>query len=127
VTAAAAQSGAGGGNAWCDTRAQAELLHVWDALIGNAARTEESLAWIARDWTLLASDHQQAFGASNELPANLQRRSLQIGPELCRRLGARDAEGVKSALADAASSREQRALLRRRDRLLRDTGCASAG
>lgn len=122
---AQATAGAAGGTPWCDTTAQIELLYAWDALIGNGGRTEASLEWTAQDWILLASDHRFAFAASTDAPAHLEGRALRIGPELCRRLEALDAGKLRSALDGAASARERNALLRRRDRMVKDAACGS--
>ena len=47
------------------------------------------------------------------------------GPELCRRLEALDAGKLRGALEGAASARERNALLRRRDRMVKDAACGS--
>ena len=123
---AQATAGAAGGTPWCDTTAQIELLYAWDALIGNGGRTEASLEWTAQDWILLASDHRFAFAASTDAPAHLEGRALRIGPELCRRLEALDAGKLRGALEGAASARERNALLRRRDRMVKDAACGGS-
>jgi hypothetical protein len=127
ISMAQAAAGATGGTPWCDTTAQIELLYAWDALIGNGGRTEASLAWTAQDWTLLASDHRFAFVASTEAPAHLVGRALRVGPELCRRLRALDADKVRATLDGAANARERNAVLRRRDRMMKEAACDSAG
>lgn len=127
ISAAQAASGASGGTPWCDPAAQIELLYVWDALVGNAGRTQASLGWTRPDWILLASDHRLAFDASTGPPPQLEGHALRIGPELCSRLRALDGEGVRAALEGAASAKERAALLRRRDRMLKEAACGAEG
>jgi hypothetical protein len=123
IPAADAARGAAGGSPWCDTEAQVELLYVWDALIGNPARSEASLAWTREDWLLLASDHRAAFETSSRLPQWLADRPLRVGPTLCRRLAALDASGLEAALGTLLEPRRRSALLARRDRILNAAGC----
>lgn len=127
ISAAQAASGAAGGTPWCDPTAQIELLYVWDALVGNAGRTQASLGWTSPDWILLASDHRLAFDASTGPPPHLEGHALRIGPELCSRLRALDGEGVRTVLEGAASAKERAALLRRRDRMLKEADCGAGG
>ncbi len=124
VSAADAARGVRAGTPWCDATAQIELLYVWDALTGNEARTESTLAWSADDWLLLASDHRAAFGSGKRLPRWLEGRPLVAGPELCRRLGTLDGPGLESALGEQLSKRERAAVLNRRDRIVKLAGCA---
>ncbi|HVF33785.1 MAG TPA: metallophosphoesterase [Candidatus Saccharimonadia bacterium] len=110
---------------WCDGNAELALLYAWDALILNEGRTETSVHW-AEDGLLLAGDHRRAFGAGKGKPPYLADRTIAIGPELCRRLAALDAERLRTALDGAITGKEQDALLRRRDRLLGEARCARA-
>jgi hypothetical protein len=126
IPAADAAKGATGGTPWCDTAAQVELLYVWDALVGNPARTEASLAWTRADWLLLAVSHGEAFGTGSTLPDWLQGRRLDVGPTLCRRLAALDAATLERELGALLDSRRRRALLARRDRILHGSGCDGA-
>src|SRR6185503_1790826 len=103
---------------------QVGLLAVWDALIANPARTTTSLSWDRDTGTVLASEHGRAFGTSESVPALSGGRKYAIGPELCRRLGALDAEGLKGALGDALGDKPRAALLARRDKLITQAGCS---
>lgn len=124
IPAAEAARGATGGTPWCDTQAQIELLYAWDALLGQPARSEASLAWTREDWLLLATDHRAAFGTGRSLPDWLDGRALRIGPTLCARLAALDGATLERELGTLLEPRRRSALLARRDRVLRAGGCA---
>jgi hypothetical protein len=104
--------------------AQLDLMYAWDALILNEGRTLDSIAYTDADWILTSSDHRRAFGEAVARPGHLKDRPLVVGPELCRRLKALGSKGLRSAVGKALSGKEQAALLKRRDQLVKDAGCA---
>jgi hypothetical protein len=124
VTAAAAQTKPPSGTQWCDMPAQLELMYVWDALTLNEGRLLETIAYTDADWILTSSDHRRAFGERVARPEHLADRTLVVGPELCRRLKSLDAKGLRAAVGRALDGKEQTALLKRRDSIMRGAGCA---
>ena len=125
VGAAEAAKGSTRISPWCGAPAQLELMYAWDALLLNEGRTLASMYWEATSGSLLSSDHRRAFGTRQSLPTQLAGRKLQLGPELCRRLVTLDADTLAHALGATVSANEQRALLKRRDRMLDAASCAS--
>ncbi len=124
LTAAQAQTTPPAGTQWCDMPAQLDLLYAWDALTLNEGRTLDSIAYTDADWLLTASDHRRAFGEQVARPGHLVDKPLALGPELCRRFAVLDAKALRAAVGRTLSSKEQSALLKRRDKLVREAGCA---
>jgi hypothetical protein len=101
---------------WCALGPQFELVYAFDALIGNAARTEDALLYDASEWRVLLTAHERAFGTGRALPAHRDVRPP--GRELRRRLAALDDAGLAAALGDLLGARARGAILQRRDGLV---------
>jgi len=112
------------GVGWCALPPQFELMYSFDALIGNQGRSQDRVLYDAKEWNLLVTGHDRAFGTQREFPAHLQQRPPQPGPELRKRLAALDEAGLQSALGELLEKREIKAILQRRDALL--AGAAAA-
>jgi hypothetical protein len=123
VTGAEAQAKPPQGTQWCDMPAQLELMYAWDALTLNEGRTLDSFAYTDEDWLLIASDHRRAFGERVARPGHLADRTLVAGPTLCQRLRALDAKALRAAVGKSLTGKEQKALLARRDAIVREAGC----
>ena len=63
-------------------------MYAFDALIGNEGRSQDRLLYDAKEWNLLLTGHDRAFGTKKEFPAHLQQRAPQPGAELRKRLAA---------------------------------------
>jgi hypothetical protein len=116
------QRGAG----WCALPPQFELMYAFDALIGNQGRSQDRVLYDAKEWNLLLTGHDKAFGTRRELPAHLQQRPPQPGSELRKRLAALDEAGLQAALGDLVGKREIKVMLERRDAVLAGAAAASA-
>jgi hypothetical protein len=112
------------GVGWCALPAQFELMYTFDALIGNEGRSQDRILYDAKEWNLLLTGHDRAFGTKRDFPAHLQQRPPKPGAELRKRLTALDEAGLQSALGDLVGKREIKAMLQRRDAVL--TGAAAA-
>lgn len=110
------QSLRGGG--WCSLEPQFQLVYAFDSLIGNNARTAETLLFDSDKWYVYVTGHDQAFGTDRGLPAYLKARPPQPGAEMRRRLAALDEKNLEAALGDAVEGRARKAILVRRDALL---------
>jgi hypothetical protein len=103
----------------CALEPQFQLMYVFDALIGNEARTRDRILYDAAEWMLLLTGHEQAFGTGKALPRHLRESVPQPGPEMRRRLALLDKASLTQALGDLLDDRERSAILARRDALLR--------
>jgi hypothetical protein len=110
------QSLRGGG--WCGAERQFQLVYALDVLIGNEARTADSLLFDSDDWLVYATAHERAFGKGMSLPAYLKAQPPQPGAELRRRAALLDEAALQSTLGDLLEAQELAAILLRRDALL---------
>ncbi|HEX9207295.1 MAG TPA: metallophosphoesterase [Steroidobacteraceae bacterium] len=115
------------GGGWCALEPQFQLVYAFDTLLGNEARTPETLLFDTDEWYVYVTGHDQAFGTSRTLPAYLKARPPQPGAEMRRRLGALDEQGLKATLGDLVDGRARKAILQRRDALLAPPATATAG
>lgn len=104
---------------WCDIEPQYNLMNVFDVLIHNAGRTQES-ALFTRDWMLVLTDHSLAFRTQVKRPRLLYLGELLLPPALAERLAALDAAQLRQALGPWLHKRQIDAILKRRDQLLRE-------
>ena len=114
------------GVGWCALPAQFELMYAFDALIGNEGRSQDRVLYDAKEWNLLLTGHDKAFGTKRELPAHLLQRAPQPGAELRKRLTALDEAGLQTALGDLVGKREIKTMLQRRDTVLAGVTAAAA-
>jgi hypothetical protein len=115
------------GGGWCATEPQFQLLYALDTLIGNEARTPESIVFDARDWFVYSTAHERAFGSSRALPAYLKARPPAPGAEVRRRAGALTEASLEATLGELVPARERKAILQRRDALLALPAPAAVG
>jgi hypothetical protein len=114
------------GGGWCEIEPQFQLLYAFDTLIGNEGRTGDTLLFDTREWSVLTTGHERAFGTGKGLPAYLATRPPSPGTELRRRLAALDERTLEATLGDALDARSRKALLERRDALLALPAAAAA-
>jgi len=104
---------------WCDIGAQYQLSYAFDALIDNRARTFDRFLYDADAATLFLSGHGSAFGTSTQLPKPLEGPVAKTGAEMQARLAKLDAARLEAALGEVLGPRELKALLQRRDSILK--------
>ncbi len=102
---------------WCPAEPQYNLMNVFDILIHNTDRTQEN-ALFTSDWTLLLIDHTRAFPTYLKNPVLLYRGEVQVPPALAERLKTLNPDILQKELGPYLHSRQIKALLKRRDRLL---------
>ncbi len=111
---------------WCDSAPQYNLMNVFDVLIHNTDRTQEN-ALFTRDWMLVLIDHSRAFPTYLKRPRLLYQGALELPPALAARLAALDAGTLQASLGAWLHRRQVEAILKRRDRLLQESGVRAAG
>lgn len=98
------------------TSNQIQLMHIWDELIQNRDRNMGNILWTS-DWTMWMIDHTRAFRLGKDLlkPGDLTRcdRGLLI------RLKALTDDAIEKAVGDSLMKGERRAVLERRDRIVK--------
>jgi len=98
------------------TSNQLQLMSIWDELIQNRDRNQGNILW-THDWTMWLIDHTRAFRLGEKLlkPEELTR----INRELLVRLKGLTRESVAKAVGNSLDNSEQKAVLRRRDRIVK--------
>jgi hypothetical protein len=95
-----------------------ELMAVFDALIYNTDRTQENILLTEPGSRMWLIDHSRAFALRPGLPP-LERGRPAMAPALVERLRELDRERLDGALRGLLTRGQIRAILARRDRLLR--------
>jgi hypothetical protein len=111
---------------WCELPPQFQLAYTFDALIDNRGRTFDRYLYDADTAMMFLTGHASAFGTGTEIPKALNTALATTGPEMQSRLRRLDVASVKTAIGEYVDEREIKALLERRDRILRLSG-AKAG
>jgi len=104
---------------YCPINPQYNLMYVFDSLILNTDRTQQNVTFTRDDWMLVLIDHSRAFRLSRKLPADFSNFPIQVGDEMARRLERLDQETLTTALGEYLDREQIRALLARRDDLLK--------
>lgn len=120
VTEATRRESGRGGSAWCPLPEQWGAMYVFDALIHNPGRAQDRMLYSQDNWQLILTGHDVSFTTSRSRPAYLQELSLAVGHAWRQRLEALNEQAIGEAFADSLDRRRQRALLARRDQLLKD-------
>jgi hypothetical protein len=115
------------GGGWCSIAPQFQVMYSFDTLVGNESRTPRSILFDSDDWIVYGSAHERAFGNSATLPAYLKAQPPAPGAEFRRRAGLLDESGLKAGLGDLLDARQLKAIIERRDLLLKLPAAAVAG
>lgn len=102
---------------WCDTAPQYKLMSVFDVLIHNTGRTQES-ALFTTEWMLVLIGHSRAFPTHGKAPVLLSKGGVQVPPSLAKRLAALDRGALQAQLGPYLNRKQIDGLLKRRDQLL---------
>jgi hypothetical protein len=113
------------GGGWCALPPQFELMYAFDGLVGNEGRTADRILYDASEWMLLLTGHDKGLHTGKALPPHLQARPPQPGPEMRRRLQALEAAKLEAALGDLVPERAIKAMLDRRDQMLKPAAAAA--
>jgi len=95
-----------------------QLMYALDALIGNDARTGESIRYDRSTWLMYLTGHGAAFPTSQTMPRYLENTVLKLPATLHERLARLDEDGVEQTLGSYLGDRQIRALLERRDEMI---------
>jgi hypothetical protein len=104
---------------WCPIEPQLALMYTFDTLASNAGRSADNVLFSNDLTDLELTDHRQAFGTDRALPSALDTSRLAMPAALVARLRALDERRLTTALGGWLDGRRVRALLARRDALLR--------
>ena len=91
-------------------------MRIWDELIQNRDRNQGNIVW-TNDWTMWLIDHTRAFRIGDELMKPDELRRIDRG--LLARLKGLTEDSIAKAVADSLNESEQKAVLQRRDRIVK--------
>lgn len=106
---------------WCPLQTQYHLMYAFDLLTANPSRNADNLMYRRTDGQLTLAGFAGAFGRSN-LPRELPENLLQLPPNVAASLKRLDEKTLQTALGKWVNERAIRALLDRRDELLKRYG-----
>jgi hypothetical protein len=105
---------------WCSLTEQWPLMFIFDALIYNDDRTKQNMAYGRDDWMLYLIDHSRSFRTLKGRPPDIENVKLKLSPRLAAALERLDYETLSEQLGSLLDRSQIRALLGRRDEILRD-------
>lgn len=111
--------GGGGGAAQCGLEKQWATMYVFDALIYNEGRSLQRMLYSPDKWQLILVGHDRAFSTKRGKPRHLQSLRLDIGNAWTAALASLTEEVLEQKLGDVLDKRQRRALLARRDKLIK--------
>lgn len=109
-----------GGSAWCPLRDQFQAMYVFDTLVFNEGRTMEAMLYDVSNWQLILVDHNRSFGTQRGRPKHLTNVELSLSDKWVEQLTALDSDALKSTMNGALDNKRIKALLRRRDALIKN-------
>ncbi len=108
-----------GATAQCGLQGQWKAMYVFDALIYNEGRNLQSMVYSPDIWQLVLIGHERAFSSRKGRPRHLQAAPIDIGGAWHGALASLTAEILDERLGEVLDKRRQRAILARRDELIR--------
>jgi hypothetical protein len=105
---------------WCPMEPQLALMNSYDVLIYNRSRNRDNIAFNNDFSDLTLTAHGQVFGSERNLFPGFDPATLEIPAGLVATLRALDEPTLTADLGDWLDRRQIRALLSRRDQLLKD-------
>lgn len=104
----------------CDLQEQYDLMQVFDVLIYNEDRNQSNLLFDRGNGSLRLIDHSRSFRTHRGRPAFYEKARLRLPPSIAERLRALDREVLHELVGDLLDRKQLRALLKRRDEILKD-------
>jgi Calcineurin-like phosphoesterase len=104
--------------AWCPLEPQLAMMRAFDLLTANRSRNATNVVFNNDLSDLTLTDYRRAFGTDFTLPANLDRRKLDIPPPFVTALRSLDEASAGEALDAWLGRRQIAALLARRDQIV---------
>lgn len=104
---------------WCNLSDQYNLMYMFDILTYNEDRTLQNIQFIRDGWNVVLIDCSRCFRVLRGRPEEYRPIDIDINDELARRLRLLTQENLVAELGEFIGRSQIRALLRRRDELLK--------
>ena len=105
---------------YCDQYEQYRLRYVFDILTYNEDRNLTNILWTKDKFMLRFIDHSLAFRSKTNRPKQYRRVDLRVSDLLYRKLEALDDETLQREMAPYLHPTQIEAMIKRRDRILKD-------
>ena len=105
---------------WCPVTPQFDLMSMFDYLTFNGGRNADNVLYRHSLWSLHLTGHGKAFGTQQKLPPSAA--ELKIAPSVVAGLRNLEQKPLEESMKPWLNRRQVKALLGRRDELLRLTG-----
>ncbi len=114
-----------GGSAWCPLTEQWQAMYIFDSLIHNQDRQPDNMLYSMDNWQLILAEHKNAFSTNRGVPTYVANIEIQTGNKLelgggwQKALAELTDDYLKEELGDVLDKRRIKAIVRRRDDLLK--------
>jgi hypothetical protein len=109
-----------GASAYCPLEEQWQAMYLFDAFIYNEGRSQQRMIYSLDNWQLMLTGHDRAFATTKGKPRHLERAPIKVNGAWSAALQKLDDASLSSQLGDVLDAKRRRALLARRDQLLKD-------
>jgi hypothetical protein len=107
---------------WCPLSEQYNLMVAFDTLIYNVDRTLQNIVYDRDSWMLYLIDHSRGFRLNKGRPKDISKVDLVISQDLVEALEGLTLEELRAQVGDLLIQDQMRAILRRRDELVKAAG-----
>ena len=107
---------------WCPLSEQYNLMVAFDTLIYNVDRTLQNIVYDKDSWMLYLIDHSRGFRLNTGRPKDIRKVDLVMSGDLVEALQGLSLEQLRLQMGDLLIQDQMRAILRRRDELVKESG-----
>jgi hypothetical protein len=104
---------------WCPLSEQYNLMVAFDSLIYNVDRTLQNIVYDRDSWMLYLIDHSRGFRLNKGRPKDISKVELVMSQDLVQALQELSLEALRAEMGDLLIQDQLRAILRRRDELVK--------
>ena len=110
-----------GGSAWCSLKDQFNMMYMFDILLHNKGRQRNAMRYTLNDMRLILTNNENALGVERGAPRYLKSMIVAVPDLLKSQLQQIDARILEDMLADVLDSKRRKAILSRRNLLLKQS------
>ncbi len=107
---------------WCPLSEQYNLMVAFDTLTYNVDRTLQNIVYDKDTWMLYLIDHSRGFRLNTGRPKDIRKVDLVMSQDLVEALQGLTLEQLRTEMGDLLIQDQMRAILRRRNQLVEESG-----
>jgi len=108
-----------GASAWCPLQDQFEMMYLLDILLHNRGREKQDMRYRTGNMRLILTGNDDILGTQRGVPRYLRPAEFSVPPGVQSKLRALDGQVLEGLLGDVLGEKRQKAVLKRRDWLLK--------